>query len=404
MMCRCRSTGASASSVYIGRIADGVAGLDRGLAAEVLQEVSNGRVVKLQRRGRRRDRRGRPARRPRRPSHAARLGRRRSQREGLVDTPRRVVEAYEELFAGYAADPDAALARVSTRSRATPTSSSCATFRSSPIASTTSRRSSARRISATIPRGGAVGLSKLARVVEMFARRLQTQEAMTAQIAEAIERGLKPRGVAVMIEAEHSCMSMRGVKKAGRLDGDDRSSPAYSAPTARSSGASSTCCAPRDERAGRETTADVESGAEFAPRFAADGLITCVTIDGGRRRGADGRAHERRGAANDAGDGGRALLVALARRALAQGRHVRPECSGSSSCGSIATRMRCWRVVEVGGDGGACHTGRRSCFYRRVEWADGMPGSYRKSFLKLREGASVGNPRYKQFVQVVVET
>ena len=65
------------------------------------------------------------------------------------------------------------------------------------------------------PRGGAVGLSKLARVVEMFARRLQTQESMTAQIANAIERGLKPRGVAVMIEAEHTCMSMRGVKKDG---------------------------------------------------------------------------------------------------------------------------------------------------------------------------------------------
>jgi GTP cyclohydrolase I len=58
-------------------------------------------------------------------------------------------------------------------------------------------------------------LSKLARVVEMFARRLQTQESMTAQIAQAIEQGLKPRGAAVMIEAEHTCMSMRGVKKAG---------------------------------------------------------------------------------------------------------------------------------------------------------------------------------------------
>jgi GTP cyclohydrolase I len=65
------------------------------------------------------------------------------------------------------------------------------------------------------PREGVVGLSKLARIVDMFSRRLQTQEALTAQIAEAIEEGLRSRGVAVMIEAEHSCMTMRGVKKHG---------------------------------------------------------------------------------------------------------------------------------------------------------------------------------------------
>ena len=61
---------------------------------------------------------------------------------------------------------------------------------------------------------GVVGLSKLARLVDIFARRLQTQEAMTAQIAEAIDETLKPRGVAVMLEAEHMCMAMRGVRKA----------------------------------------------------------------------------------------------------------------------------------------------------------------------------------------------
>ena len=65
------------------------------------------------------------------------------------------------------------------------------------------------------PRDGVVGLSKLARIVDMFSRRLQTQEALTAQIAGAIEEGLRSRGVAVMIEAEHSCMTMRGVKKHG---------------------------------------------------------------------------------------------------------------------------------------------------------------------------------------------
>jgi GTP cyclohydrolase I len=65
------------------------------------------------------------------------------------------------------------------------------------------------------PTKGVVGLSKLARVVDTFARRLQTQETMTAQIADVIESILKPRGIAVMVEAEHLCMAMRGVQKAG---------------------------------------------------------------------------------------------------------------------------------------------------------------------------------------------
>ena len=66
---------------------------------------------------------------------------------------------------------------------------------------------------AYIPNGRVVGISKLARVVEVFGRRLQTQETMTAQIAETIDKALKPKGVAVMIEAVHQCMSIRGVKK-----------------------------------------------------------------------------------------------------------------------------------------------------------------------------------------------
>jgi GTP cyclohydrolase I len=68
---------------------------------------------------------------------------------------------------------------------------------------------------AYFPAKGVVGLSKLARLVEVFARRLQTQETMTAQIAEALDEALRPRGVAVMLEAEHMCMSLRGVQKAG---------------------------------------------------------------------------------------------------------------------------------------------------------------------------------------------
>jgi GTP cyclohydrolase IA len=94
------------------------------------------------------------------------------------------------------------------------TSCSCATSRSIRIASTTSCLSSARRTSPTISHG-VVGLSKLARVVDAYARRMQTQETMTAQIANVIDEVLKPRGVAVLLEAEHMCMSMRGVQKHG---------------------------------------------------------------------------------------------------------------------------------------------------------------------------------------------
>ena len=68
---------------------------------------------------------------------------------------------------------------------------------------------------AYLPNGRIVGISKIARVVEIFAKRLQTQETMTAQIADAIEAALRPRGVAVLIEAEHQCMSMRGVRQPG---------------------------------------------------------------------------------------------------------------------------------------------------------------------------------------------
>lgn len=136
-------------------------------------------------------------------------------REGLRDTPRRVVEAYEELFGGYSGDPDETLRRVF---RDVEGYADIVVVRDIPFVSHCEHHIAPFTGKAHIgyyPRGGAVGLSKLARVVEMFARRLQTQESMTAQIAEAIERGLNPRGVAVMIEAEHSCMAMRGVKKAG---------------------------------------------------------------------------------------------------------------------------------------------------------------------------------------------
>jgi len=136
-------------------------------------------------------------------------------REGLLDTPRRVVEAYEELFAGYSGEPSEALSRVFQEVEGY---QDIVIVRDIPFVSHCEHHVAPFQGKAHIgyyPNGGAVGLSKLARVVEMFARRLQTQEAMTSQISSAIERGLNPRGVAVMIEAEHTCMSMRGVKKAG---------------------------------------------------------------------------------------------------------------------------------------------------------------------------------------------
>jgi GTP cyclohydrolase IA len=136
-------------------------------------------------------------------------------REGLVETPRRVARAYEQLFEGYGKDPSQSLARVFEEAggyddlvvvRDISFFSHCEHhmvpfFGKAHIGYYSS--------------SGVVGLSKLARVVDMFARRLQTQETMSAEIVQAIEESLMPRGVALMLEAEHLCMSMRGVRKAG---------------------------------------------------------------------------------------------------------------------------------------------------------------------------------------------
>ena len=136
-------------------------------------------------------------------------------REGLADTPRRVVKAYQDFYAGYGENPNEELARVFAEvdGYADMVVVRDITFYShcehhmAPF--------SGKAHVGYFPRDGVVGLSKLARIVDMFSRRLQTQEALTAQIAGAIEEGLRSRGVAVMIEAEHSCMTMRGVKKHG---------------------------------------------------------------------------------------------------------------------------------------------------------------------------------------------
>ncbi len=136
-------------------------------------------------------------------------------REGLLDTPDRVVRAYEEFFAGYAEDPTEMLARTFEETegydemvllRDIAFESHCE-HHMVPIVGTAHV--------AYLPSDRVVGISKLARVVEIYAKRLQIQEKMTAQIADAINEVLQPRGVAVVISAQHQCMTMRGVKKRG---------------------------------------------------------------------------------------------------------------------------------------------------------------------------------------------
>jgi len=137
-------------------------------------------------------------------------------REGLRDTPKRVVKAYEELFAGYREDPSEVLARVFEDVQGY---DDLVLVRDITFASHCEHHMvpfvGRAHIAYYPSEDGVVGLSKLARLVDVFAKRLQTQEAMTAQIIDVIDRDLKPRGCAVMIEAEHMCMSMRGVQKQG---------------------------------------------------------------------------------------------------------------------------------------------------------------------------------------------
>ena len=136
-------------------------------------------------------------------------------REGLLETPKRVVDAYEELYRGYRECPAEVLDRTFSEIgkyddfvlvRDIGFSSHCE-HHMMPFMG--------RAHIAYKPVERVVGLSKLARLVDVYARRLQTQEHMTSQIATAIEEILNPRGVAVMIEAEHMCMSVRGVEKPG---------------------------------------------------------------------------------------------------------------------------------------------------------------------------------------------
>lgn len=136
-------------------------------------------------------------------------------REGLQETPRRVADAFEEYFAGYRLDPADVLSKTFDETggyddlvmlRDIRVESHCE-HHLAPFLGVAHV--------AYLPDGRILGISKIARVVEIFAKRLQTQEALTAQVADAIETALQPRGVAVLIEAEHQCMSMRGVRQPG---------------------------------------------------------------------------------------------------------------------------------------------------------------------------------------------
>ena len=137
-------------------------------------------------------------------------------REGLLDTPGRVVKAYDEFYSGYRMDAAEALSRVFEDVHGY---DDLVLVRDIPFASHCEHHmvpfTGLAQIAYYPSEEGVVGLSKLARVIDIFAKRLQTQEAMTAQILNAIELNLRPRGCAVMIEAEHMCMSMRGVGKHG---------------------------------------------------------------------------------------------------------------------------------------------------------------------------------------------
>ncbi len=132
-------------------------------------------------------------------------------REGLVDTPQRVVDAYEEWFSGYREDPMTYLSRTFGDVKGY---DDMVMLRDIDVESHCEHHMApflGKAFVAYLPTESVVGISKLARVVEIYAKRLQTQETMTSQIMKAIEESLQPAGVAVMIDAKHQCMTTRGV-------------------------------------------------------------------------------------------------------------------------------------------------------------------------------------------------
>jgi GTP cyclohydrolase IA len=138
-------------------------------------------------------------------------------REGVVDTPRRVADMYEEIFSGVGKDPREVITVVKGADH-----DEMIMVKDIPLQSLCEHHLlvfNGRAHVAYIPNrdGRITGLSKVARVVDICAKRLQVQERLTTQIADAIDEALDPRGVFVVIEAEHLCMTMRGIKKPGSL-------------------------------------------------------------------------------------------------------------------------------------------------------------------------------------------
>ena len=134
-------------------------------------------------------------------------------REGLVETPERIARMYEEIYGGLTEDAGVHLAKTFTVEHSEMVLEKDITFYSTCEHHLLPFYGKAHI--AYIPDGRVVGLSKLARTVEVYARRPQIQEQLTGQIADALEKYLEPKGVMVMIEAEHMCMTMRGIKKPG---------------------------------------------------------------------------------------------------------------------------------------------------------------------------------------------
>ena len=136
-------------------------------------------------------------------------------REGLIDTPDRVVRSYEEFFSGYAIDPVALLERTFEETDGYDEIVLLRDIRLESYCEHHMVPIIGRAHVAYLPHHRVVGISKLARLVEAYAKRFQIQEKMTAQIANTIQDVLEPRGVAVVIEAAHQCMTTRGVHKPG---------------------------------------------------------------------------------------------------------------------------------------------------------------------------------------------
>ena len=133
------------------------------------------------------------------------------RREGVIDTPKRVVDAYGEWFSGYHADPAKELDRTFEDVQGY---DDIVMLRDIEVESHCEHHMAAflgKAYVAYMPTNKVVGISKLARVVEIFSRRLQTQETLTQQIADAIVDSLRPAGVAVLVDAEHQCMTTRGI-------------------------------------------------------------------------------------------------------------------------------------------------------------------------------------------------